>query len=72
MINETARKLDSPLSPGDLALLQRVLKDVCAIRGDEDGSPQAEQNAKVLVNLFESGIRNRHQLVAMLTGRKFP
>ncbi|MFN3628030.1 MAG: hypothetical protein ACK4S3_09160 [Parvibaculum sp.] len=72
MIEETARKLDAPLGPVDLALLQRVLTDVCATRGQAHASPEAEQSAKVIINLFQSGIRNRHQLVAMMTGHKFP
>jgi hypothetical protein len=72
MIEETARKLDAPLGPVDLALLQRVLMDVCAARGQAHASPEAEQSAKVIINLFQSGIRNRHQLVAIMTGRKFP
>lgn len=72
MIDEAARKLDAPLSPLDLGLLQRVFTDVCNIRGEEHVSPQAEQDAKVIINLYQSGIRNRHQLVAMMTGRKLP
>lgn len=72
MIDETARKLDAPLSPLDLGLLQRVFTDVCNIRGEGHVSPQAEQDAKVIINLYQSGIRNKHQLVAMMTGRKFP
>ncbi|QEE43634.1 hypothetical protein FVA81_03140 (plasmid) [Rhizobium sp. WL3] len=72
MIDETARKLDAPIGPVELALLQRVLTDVCDIRGQAHTSPEAEQSAKVIISLFESGIRNRHQLVAMMTGRKFP
>ncbi|MGC4411039.1 hypothetical protein D4A92_23560 (plasmid) [Rhizobium rosettiformans] len=72
MMDETARKLDAPLSPVDLALLQRVLTEVCDIRGQADVSPEAEHSAKVIINLYQSGIRNRHQLVAMMTGRKFP
>ncbi|MGE8106429.1 hypothetical protein ACQKP1_22315 [Allorhizobium sp. NPDC080224] len=72
MINETALKLDAPLGPVDLALLQRALTEVCDIRGQAHVSPEAEQNAKVIINLYQSGIRNRHQLVAMMTGRKFP
>lgn len=72
MIDDTARKLDAPLSPVDLALLQRVLTEVCDIRGQAHLSPEAEQSAKVIINLYQSGIRNRHQLVAMMTGRKFP
>lgn len=72
MIYDAAQKLNVPLSPQDLMLLQRALEKVCEIRGASPISVQAEDDAKVLIHLFQSGIRNRHQLVAMLTGRKFP
>ncbi|KQW26310.1 hypothetical protein ASE36_20185 [Rhizobium sp. Root274] len=72
MILKVAQKLKAPLRPDDLALLQSALVKVCEIRHQEITSPQAEENAKVLITLFQSGIRNRYQLVAMLTGRKFP
>ena len=72
MIFEVAQKLKTPLRPDDLALLQNALVKVCDIRGEAITSPQAEENARVLITLFQSGIRNRHQLIAMLTGRRFP
>jgi hypothetical protein len=72
MIHEVALKLKAPLRPDDLALLQNALAKICEIRGYAITSPHAEENAKVLITLFQSGIRNRHQLIAMLTGRRFP
>lgn len=72
MILEVAQKLKAPLRPDDLALLQNVLVKVCEMRHHDISSAQAEENAKVLITLFQSGIRNRHQLIAMLTGRRFP
>ncbi|KQW25442.1 hypothetical protein ASE36_21125 [Rhizobium sp. Root274] len=72
MIQEIAEKLKEPLRPEDLALLQNALERVCEIRGQAVASPQANLDAKILITLFQSGIRNRHQLVAMLTGQKFP
>lgn len=72
MIHEAAQKLNAPLTPQDLMLLQRALEKVCEIRSASPTSVQAEEDAKVVIHLFQSGIRNRHQLVVMLTGRKFP
>ncbi|KQW26385.1 hypothetical protein ASC71_20645 [Rhizobium sp. Root1240] len=72
MINDVAKKLASPLRPEDLALLQSVLEKVCQLRGDRENSAQVEKHAKLLINLFQSGIRSRHQLLAMLTGKRFP
>lgn len=72
MIHDAAQKLNVPLTPQDLMLLQRALEKVCETRSASPTAIQAEEDAKVLIHLFQSGIRNRHQLVAMLTGRKFP
>lgn len=72
MIHDVAKRLDAALRPEALSVLQTVLVRVCSLRGDELTSPQAEKHAKLLISLYQSGIRNRHQLVAMLTGRKFP
>ncbi len=72
MIHEVAHKLDATLRPDDLAVLQNALVRVCELRGEDPTSAKAEQHAKLLIMLYQSGIRNRHQLVAMLTGRKFP
>lgn len=72
MIQEVARKLKAPLRPEDLTLLQKALITVCEIRGEEITSIVAEEHAKLMIMLFQSGIRNRHQLIAMLTGRRFP
>jgi hypothetical protein len=72
MIREIAKSLNSALGPDDLFLLQTVFLRVCELRGDASQSPQSEKHAKILISLYQSGIRNRHQLVAMLTGRKFP
>lgn len=72
MISEVAKILDAPLRPEDLALLQSVLAKVCELRGDGENTAQAEHHAKLLINLYQSGIRSRHQLLAMLTGKRFP
>lgn len=72
MILEVAQKLQAPLRPDDLALLQNALIEVCEIRGEDISSLEAEEHAKVLIMLFQSGIRRRHQLIAMLTGRRLP
>jgi hypothetical protein len=72
MINDVAKRLDSPLRPEDLAALQSVLARVCELKGDSQTSEQAEKHARLLINLYQSGIRNRHQLIAMLTGKRFP
>jgi len=72
MIFEVAKKLDAPLRPEDLALLQSVLAKVCELRGDGENTAKAENHAKLLIELYQSGIRSRHQLLAMVTGKRFP
>lgn len=72
MIHDNAKKLDAPLSPADLALLEDAFSTVCEIRGYLPASPKAEELARTLISFFQSGIRNRHQLIAMMTGRRFP
>ncbi len=72
MIHDAAKKLNVVITADDLRLLQDVFRKVCELRDQEPNSPRAEESAKILINLFQSGIRNRHQLVAMMTGRKFP
>ena len=72
MIEEDAQKLKASLTSDDLALLQSVLIKVCCARGEEITSREAEKHAKNMLMLYQSGIRHRHQLFAMLTGRKFP
>jgi hypothetical protein len=72
MIHDSAKKLDAPLTPADLSLLETAFSKVCEIRGHPPASPQSEEAARIMINLFQSGIRNRHQLIAMMTGRKFP
>lgn len=72
MIHDVANKLNSALTPDDLALLEKAFARVCELRGVSEASPPAQESAKVLINLYQSGIRNRFQLVAMLTGQRFP
>lgn len=72
MIDEVAQKLKAPLRPDDLELLQNALIKVCEFGGTEITSLEAEEHAKVLIMLFQSGVRSNRQLVAMLTGRRFP
>jgi hypothetical protein len=70
MIHDVAKKLNTVLTPEDLALLQNAFARVCELRGDSHNSAPAQESAKVLISLYQSGIRNRYQLVAMLTGAK--
>ncbi len=72
MIHDVAKKLNSVLTAEDLALLDKAFARVCELRGISQTSPPAQDSAKVLINLYQSGIRNRFQLVAMLTGQRFP
>jgi hypothetical protein len=72
MLHDNARTLDAPLSPADLALLEDAFSTVCEIRGYLPASPKAEELARTLLSFFQSGIRNRNQLIAMMTGRRFP
>lgn len=72
MLDDAASKLSIPLDPRDLAFLQGIHRAVCDARGIVPSSIKAEESAKVLLSLFQSGIRNKFQLIAMMTGRKFP
>ena len=72
MIHDVAKNLNSVLTPEDLALLDKAFARVCELRGVSQGSLSAQESAKVLINLYQSGIRNRFQLIAMLTGQSFP
>lgn len=72
MIHAIAHKLNTVLDPDDLNLLHDVLLRVCEARGELETSPQSEKDAKLLIGLYQSSVRNRQQLLAMLTGKKFP
>lgn len=48
--------------PEDLDVLKRVFDVVCAERGCQPGSPDAEATALLLVNLFESGRKTEEEL----------
>lgn len=72
MIHDVAAKLNAVLTPEDMAFLQATLARVCELRGVSQASPRAEESAKVLINLYQSGIRNRYQIIAMMTGKRFP
>lgn len=64
--------MNSVLTAEDLALLDKAFARVCELRGVSQTSPPAHESAKVLINSYQSGIRNRFQLVAVLTGQRFP
>jgi len=72
MINDIAAKLNAVLTPEDVAFLQATFARVCELRGVSQASPQAQESAKMLINLYQSGIRNRYQIIAMMTGQRFP
>jgi hypothetical protein len=72
MIDAIAKKLDLSLDPNDMVMLDQALGAVCVFKCQEPDSRPAQKDAELLMQLFQSGIRNRHQLVAMLTGRRFP
>ncbi len=61
MIDNVAKNVEPPLCPEDLAMLERAHHAVCVFKRLEPNSAQASENAKLLINLFQSGIRNRHQ-----------
>lgn len=52
----------SAFYPEDLDVLKRVFDVVCAERGCQPGSPDAEATALLLVNLFESGRKTEEEL----------
>lgn len=55
-----------PVDPIELAMLQRVFDSICTTRSLSKGSPDAEQMAAVLVDLFAHGIRSEHHLTTMV------
>lgn len=55
-----------PLQPEELNMLQRVFDVTCAAAGIRKNSPQAEGLAATLLKLFQSGVRDEHQLEAMI------
>lgn len=62
--------IDAAIGPNDLALLDEVLSEWCASQGFERSSPQAQAQAKHMIDLFEHGWKNRAELKAMLAAIK--
>ncbi|AZO29802.1 hypothetical protein [Mesorhizobium sp. M1B.F.Ca.ET.045.04.1.1] len=50
-------------NPEDLDVLKRAFDVLCAERGCQPGSPDAEATALLLVNLFEGGRRTEAELL---------
>ncbi|OHV77241.1 hypothetical protein [Rhizobium sp. LCM 4573] len=61
------------ITPADLAMLESVLEEILTRRGIAKGTDAASRIAVDLLDLFQHGIRNKQQLLAMLSGTKnFP
>jgi|GEM_PF-670232 len=58
----------SAMTADELHSLQKTFDAICEQRGLIKGSSSAANVARELVDLYQSGIRDRRQLVSMLTG----
>ena len=56
----------SPVDPAELAMLQRVLDEACESRNVSKKSCDARNMAALLVELYAHGVRQEHQLSAMV------
>jgi hypothetical protein len=56
---------DMPLFPADLDLLANVLNDLCQLRGLSRNTPQGEQIAAHLIELFRQGVKDQQKLYAL-------
>ena len=64
--------ITSSIKPGELGMLQRVFDEILMRRGIAEETDAASQVAVDLISLFQHGIRDERQLLAMLSGRSFP
>lgn len=62
----------SPVEPHEMGMLQRVFDEILTARGIGEDTDTASQAAADLISLFQHGIRDERQLLAMLSGRSFP
>jgi hypothetical protein len=64
---QDALGIDAAIGSDDLALLDEVLTEWCSNHGVSKSSPQAQAQAKHMIDLFEHGWKNRAELKAMLS-----
>ncbi len=69
-IHDIAQKLNTALRPDDLAVLQEILALVRELRGELQASPQAEKDAKLLINLYQSGVPKQTSARCDANGKK--
>jgi hypothetical protein len=63
----------SAIGPQDLAMLERILNEVLRRRSIANDTDATSKIAANIIELFEHGIRNEQQFLAMLSGTKnFP
>lgn len=61
------------IEPDEMAMLQSVLCQILKRRGISEESRAATRIAEDLISLFQHGVRDDRQLLAMLSGSKnFP
>ncbi|MDR6820805.1 hypothetical protein J2X76_006005 [Neorhizobium sp. 2083] len=55
-----------PIEPEEMEMLQRVFDQVCNVRGFRKQTPEAVDVARLIMNLYQHGIRLERQLIAMV------
>jgi hypothetical protein len=55
-----------PIDPVGLAMLQRIFDSACKTRNIARGGTDGENLAATLVQLYEQGIRQEHQLTLLI------
>ena len=61
-----------PLSPEDLAFLQKIFDQLCDEGCQDRKSPEAEDIASVLIELFQRGLKDKVNLMAETARRLEP
>lgn len=55
-----------PIEPEELDMLQRVFDNICEMRHFRKKTDEAVELAAMVMNLYQHGIRDEQQLLAMI------
>jgi hypothetical protein len=55
-----------PIEPDELSMLQRVFDQACKVRGIQKQTPEAVEVAILIISLYQHGVLNERQLIAMV------
>ncbi len=58
-----------PLGPGDVAMMQELVKDYCRTNAIEPDSEEGRDVARDLLKWFQIGVRDRYRLRERLASR---